>query len=87
MDAATALLIKIADAILNPLILLMFAAAFLVFLWGAFQFVMNADSDDGREKGRSHLLWGFVGMLIMLLALVLIQVIADTIGAEVPQPF
>ena len=87
MDAATALLIKIADAILNPLILLMFAAAFLVFLWGAFEFVRHADSEDGRNDGRNHLLWGLVGMLIMLLALVIIQAVADTIGAEVPQPF
>lgn len=79
-DAAFSLVEKINDVILFPLIALMMAIAFLTFLWGAFEYVKNSDSEQGREQGKSHLLWGTVGMLVMLSAWAILNIAANTFG-------
>lgn len=79
---AQGFLAKINNAILFPLITLMMAVALLIFLYGAFEYVQNAGSDTGREEGRRHLLYGTIGMLVMLSALALLTIAAGTFGLE-----
>ena len=79
-----ALLQSISREIINPLIYLLFAAATVVFLWGGFMFVAKADDEAARTQGKQTLIWGIVGMLIMLLAIFIVQVVANSIGAPVP---
>lgn len=52
--------------ILNPIIYLLFALALLYFLWGVIRYIYNGDSDDARSKGQKHMIWGLIGMAIML---------------------
>ena len=73
---------KINDAILFPLITLMMAVALLVFLYGAFEYVKNANNEGGRETGARHLLYGVIGMLVMLSALALLSIAAGTFGLD-----
>ena len=80
MNSAKTLIDKIGTNILNPLIYLMFAVAILVFLWGVFQFVMNLESEDGRKTGAMHMLWGIIGMTIMVGAFGIIAIIKRSIG-------
>jgi hypothetical protein len=70
---------RILDNIVNPLILLMLAVAIVVFLWGVFQFVRNAESSDERKKGGMHILWGSVGLFIMVTAYGILNLILGTI--------
>jgi hypothetical protein len=56
----------LATVILNPLIRLMFAVAVIYFLWGVFVYITNAESDDGRKKGAQHIMWGLIGLVIMM---------------------
>ncbi len=79
---AQGFLSRINDAILFPLITLMMAVALLVFLYGAFEYVRNADSEEGRTKGSQHLFYGIIGMLVMLSALALLTIAAATFGLE-----
>ena len=51
--------------IINPIILLLAAGAFVVFLWGVFQFVRDAADQNARAKGRQAILWGLVGLVII----------------------
>ena len=60
------LLRNINTAIVSPLIYLMFALALFYFLWGVFVFIQNAESPEKREEGGKSILWGLVGMAIML---------------------
>lgn len=71
---------KINKAILFPLITLMMAVAFLVFLYGAFEFVKNSNNESARETGRNHLFYGVIGMLVMLSALAILNIAAGTFG-------
>jgi hypothetical protein len=81
--AAASLVDKIEEAILFPLITLLLAVALLMFLWGAFEYVYNADSDAGRDTGRRHMLWGVIGLLVMISALAILRIVASTFGVDV----
>lgn len=73
---------KINNAILFPLIALMMAIAFIVFLYGAFEYVKNANNETARETGRNHLMYGVIGMLVMLSALAILNIAAGTFGLD-----
>ncbi len=82
--AASSLLAKIQSAILFPLMSLMVGVALLVFLWGGFQYVVHADEDSGREEGKKHMLFGIIGLLVMLSAYAILKIAALTFGVQVP---
>ena len=68
MPSLTKLISNIELYILNPLMTLLLAAGLLVFFWGLAQFILNAGSEDGRSLGKKHMLWGVIGMFIMVAA-------------------
>lgn len=84
--AAQGLLAKIKTTILYPLMTLMVAVALLVFLYGAYEFVKDSGSEDGRETGKRHMLYGIIGLLVMLSAFTILQIAARTFGVPV-QPY
>jgi len=79
------LLNKINEVIINPLILLLFALATVVFVWGIIGFLASTGSDDGREKGKRHMLWGLIGMVIMVSVYGIIRFALSTFGIETPE--
>lgn len=66
MEAASQLLNKFVTYIIDPAILLIFAAGFLYFIWGLVQFINDLDEGAHREEGIEHMKWGIVGMVIMV---------------------
>jgi len=80
----TEFLNKVNGFILNPIISLAFAVAFLVFFWGIFQFIASETSDKAREDGKKKILWGIFGMFIMVSAYGLIRLIIGTFGIPAP---
>lgn len=79
---AQGFLSKIEYVILFPLITLMMAVALLMFLYGAFEYVRGANDASERETGTRHLLYGTIGMLVMLSALAIFTIAAGTFGLE-----
>ncbi|OGF83019.1 hypothetical protein A3B18_02385 [Candidatus Giovannonibacteria bacterium RIFCSPLOWO2_01_FULL_46_13] len=53
------------DQILRPIVLLLFALATILFLWGVVEFIANRDNEEERDKGKQHMLWGIIGLVIM----------------------
>ena len=78
------LLGKISQVILNPLITLVFAVAFLVFVVGIIQFVGSETADTKREEGKKKIFYGLLGMFIMFSAYGLIRLILNTFGIPPP---
>ena len=78
MTVVNAFVNKISTFILKPLILLMFAVATLVFIWGVKNFVGSADDAEARSKGAQQMIWGIVGMVIMIAAVALKNIIVNT---------
>lgn len=71
---------KINDIILFPLIALLSGVAFLVFIWGCAQYVMNASNPSGREQGVKHITYGIIGLIIMLSAWAILSLVVATFG-------
>ena len=71
---------NILNNIVQPAIYLLFALAVLYFIWGVFTFMRNADSAEKRKEGFSHMIWGIVGIFIMLSAKGIINLILASIG-------
>jgi succinate dehydrogenase/fumarate reductase cytochrome b subunit len=65
MNAASNLIDKLVDYIIDPIILLIFAAGFFLFVWGIVQFLWKLD-EGAQNDGKRHMLWGIVGMLVMV---------------------
>lgn len=70
----------IIDTINNILVPIVFALAFIVFVWGAFTtFILGAGSEEVKEKGKNLMLWGLVGFFVMLSVWGLVNVLTGTI--------
>ncbi len=74
------LLGKILDNIANRIVYLLMAGAVIYFLWGVFVFIQNAENADKRTEGYQHMLWGIIGIFIMISAKGIINIILSTIG-------
>ena len=71
----------ISSAVIYPIITLLFAAGLIVFIWGVIEFLMGLSQIPGGSKaddGKRHMLWGLVGMFIMVAAVTLVQMIKNT---------
>ncbi len=71
---------KLNQVILFPLIYLMMSVAFLVFLYGLAEYVFGAANETKREAGRSHMMYGIIGLVVMVSAWGLLSVAAGTFG-------
>ncbi|MEK7128813.1 MAG: hypothetical protein AAB471_01140 [Patescibacteria group bacterium] len=85
-DTLDGFLGRVSQYILNPLIGLVFAAAMVYFLWGVFDFIRNNENDTDREEGKKHMLWGIIGMFIMVAVYGIIGIITGTFAPDVRLP-
>ena len=73
-------MLKIYENILNPLVALVFALALLYFLYGVYEFIRGASDPKARETGGQHILWGFIGLVIMFSVYGILKVLTNTLG-------
>ncbi|HEY0979921.1 MAG TPA: hypothetical protein VGE18_00730 [Candidatus Paceibacterota bacterium] len=81
-DTLDNLLFKINKNILNPLIEIAFVIALVVFLFGLMEFLRGANSEEKRRDGKQHMLWGVIGLLIMLTVFGVISLLMTTFGID-----
>lgn len=85
-DAAS-FVINIINNIIVPVL---FAIAFIVFLWGAFQtFIVGATSEEVKEHGRNLMLWGLIGFFVMVSLWGLVNILTGSVqlnNSTVQQP-
>lgn len=85
MSELNAFLARVVAQIINPIILLLSAGAFVVFLWGVFEFIRQAGDETKREEGRSAIMWGLIGLVIIFGAYGIIRLSLNTFGIQVPE--
>jgi uncharacterized membrane protein YidH (DUF202 family) len=71
---------KVDTLIINPLILFLFALAIVFFLYGVLEFLMNQANEEKKTTGKSHMLWGIVGITIMMGVWAILGIILNTLG-------
>jgi len=82
LASTTEFVARVNEVILFPLITLLTAIAFLFFMYGCFIYISNANNPAAREVGRGHIMWGIVGMFVMLSAFGILSVAANTFGLK-----
>ena len=78
---------KAVNVIVNPIIQVVFAVAIIIFVYGVFEFVRGADNPEVRKQGQQHMLWGIIGLTIMVAVFTIIRILLNTLGLtgdEVP---
>jgi phosphotransferase system glucose/maltose/N-acetylglucosamine-specific IIC component len=68
--------------IINPLIVLLFGLAIAYFLYGVFEFISNQENEEKKTTGKSHMLWGIVGIVIMMGVFTILNMIMKTFNIE-----
>jgi len=70
------------SVIVNPLIRLLFALGIAYFLYGVFVFLTNADNETERTAGKSHMLYGVVGLTIMMGVWGILNLVLNTLNID-----
>ncbi len=83
MDIDT-ILFKINKNILNPFLGFLFVLATALFLYGLVRYLIAGDGDKDREVGKRHMMWGIIGMFIMVSVFGIMRIIVNTFGIELP---
>ena len=83
-EAAKDIVRRVENAVLFPLMTLMIAVALLVFLWGVYEYVLHADDESARATGRTHMLYGIIGLVVMVSALAILTIATGTFGVSIP---
>lgn len=68
------------NLIINPLISFLFALAVIFFLYGIFEFLLNQTNEEKKTTGKSHMLWGIVGITIMMGVWFIQGILLNTLG-------
>jgi hypothetical protein len=71
----------IVNVINNVLVPVLFAIAFIVFIWGAFKtFIIGATTEEVKKEGKSLMLWGLIGFFVMVSVWGLVNILINTVG-------
>jgi len=70
---------SIINIINNVFVPVIFAAAFLTFLWGVYKYlILGASEEKSREEGRNFVFWGVIGFVVILSVWGLVAVVGST---------
>jgi len=69
---------RVSQHVLNPIIIFLFTVAVLVFVVGIVRFIASAGDEAGRERGKRSMMWGIVGLFIMISVYGIIRLILAT---------
>ncbi len=73
--------------VVDPAMLLIFTVGLVVFLYGLVQFLWKLrEGGGGHQEGVQHMVWGLVGMFIMVSVAGIINLVVNTIGADPTNP-
>ena len=71
-------IIGIINLVIVPVI---FALAFLAFIWGVVKyFFINGGDEKGREEGKQFILWGLLGLVVLFSVWGLVNLLLSTLG-------
>lgn len=68
--------------VINPIIILIFALAVVIFIYGLIKYLLSPDNEEVRKSSKQHMLWGVIGMFIMVAVFGIMTIILNTIGED-----
>ncbi len=79
-DELSSFMGRVNEQVVNPLIILLFAVAFVVFTVGLFRFFGARDNAADLDQAKQSMLWGIVGMAIMVSVFGIMSFITNSLG-------
>ena len=71
-------ILQFIDSTLVPLI---FAIAFIVFIWGVFRyFITGAADEEKRKEGKNFIFWGLIGFVVMISLWGIVNLLVNSLG-------
>lgn len=70
------------SGVVGLLIPMALGAALLFFLWGMSLFILHADDESERAKGRKVMMWGIIGLFVIVSIWGIIGWISFTVGPQ-----
>lgn len=83
--SADSFLNNVNRVIINPIIVLLFAAALAYFAWGMVDFIANQNNEEKKTAGKQHMIWGILGLTIMMGVWTLLNIVLNTINIDKSQ--
>jgi hypothetical protein len=80
MISASGLLQRFVDLLIIPSIKVVVAAGFFLFVWGFVSYFYNLAQGESTQEGKSHMVWGILGLLIMVSVGGILGLIINTFG-------
>ncbi len=80
VGATDALLQKAIQYVLQPIYTIAVVVAFLYFLFGVAMLLFQMNNPEKREEARAHLLYGVIGLFIILSVGAIIKFINGLVG-------
>lgn len=68
--------------ILYPSMKIVFALGMMLFVYGLVEFLWDLDNPGAKESGKQHMVWGIVGVLIMVSVWSIIAIVLGTFGID-----
>jgi ABC-type dipeptide/oligopeptide/nickel transport system permease subunit len=75
---------RIIDNIVMPIVQFIFALATIYFIYGLFVFFTGSADATKRKQGQDHILWGVIGIFIMISVYGIIRFVASSVGQPSP---
>jgi hypothetical protein len=75
--------LRFSHIIIDPIIALLFGVGLLVFVFGVAEFFFEFNvrgKESSKEAGKQHMLWGVIGMFVMVSAVAILQLISNTVA-------
>ncbi|AKM84202.1 TPA: hypothetical protein DCZ46_03985 [Candidatus Campbellbacteria bacterium] len=83
MGATSQFVSNMNEFIIIPLIGLLISLATLIFVWGLVEFIHGSGSNPAaRETGKKHMMWGIIGLFIMVFAKAIISLFINSFGID-----
>ncbi|HMO78674.1 MAG TPA: hypothetical protein PJ997_00610 [Candidatus Paceibacterota bacterium] len=65
--------------IISSLVPILIGIALLTFIWGVIKYILSKDA-DGQSEAKSFMIWGIVGLFVIVSVWGIIELLASTFG-------
>lgn len=79
-------IITLIMSILNLIVPLLIAVAVVIFLYGVIKYITAGGDETKRTEARNMMLWGIIGLFVMIAVWGLVNVLANTLDLDTSTP-
>jgi len=72
--------------VLVPLVTFLIGLAVVIFLYGMVKFMAGAGNEADRSKGKQVMIWGIVGLFVIVSVWAFVAIFASTLGFSTGTP-